>query len=167
MNSLLRNLSLMVVAALVVSCCPAKTPDEAQPAPAAKPAEAAKPAPAAEPAPAPKAAEEAAPAAADSKVVTSFKVEGLDDEAKVKKLAEALAGADGVIAAKADKEKGLFNVTYDSNQLCPGRVGGKLRSVDSAISVAGTKSALGGGHGAHGCGGCPKAKAGGGSCGQH
>lgn len=128
-------------------------------APVAKPA--AKPVVKEEPKPEPAAAQESAPDKG-SGVITGFQVEGLDDPAKVKKLAEALVGADGVMSAKADKEAGLFNVTYDSTKLCPGRLMGRLKAVDPGVSVAGTKAADGSGE-AHGCGGCPKAE----SCGKH
>lgn len=147
-----RAVTLMaVVAAMVLAaaCAQKETPaenkageEEAEEAqkPAEKPAE--KPA-----------AEEPAEPAADSNLqVAVYTVPALDD-AMAKQLSLALADWGGVVAAKADKEAGLFKVTFKAGGACPGAMKATLSKVVPELQFKEVTAADGAP--AHvGCGGC-------------
>lgn len=114
-----------------------------------------------------KKAPEAAKAAGQ---VASFKVDGLDQAVRVKKLSKALAGHPGVSAAKVDD--GRFKVQYDPAKTTPDAIRAKLAKVEPSAALdvpppAAEKKAetpvFQPGHGGGGCGGCPFKD----SCGGH
>ena len=77
-----------------------------------------------------KKAPEAAKAATQ---VASYKVEGLDQPVRVKKLSKALAGHPGVTAAKVDG--GRFQVQYDPAKTTPDAIRDRLAKVEPSAAL--------------------------------
>ncbi len=99
-------------------------------------------------------------ASADNLLVATYEVPGLD-EATAKQLTLALSDRDGVVSAKADQEKSLFQVTYSSG--CPHSMEGALKGVVAETKLQGVTARGGDAPATGACGGCAN-KA---TCGGH
>lgn len=93
------------------------------------------------------------PTAESNLRVAVYAVPALDD-AVAKQLSLALADWEGVVAARADKEAGLFKVTFKAGEACPGAMRGTLSKVAPDLKFKEVVAADGA-PAKMGCGGCP------------
>lgn len=90
-----------------------------------------------------------------------FRVPGLEKGTLIKDLSKTLAEKPGIVSAQADKEKGLFKVTFDMAKTNPKEILKSLSSVTDQIKLDSVVAADSAAPAKKDCGKCPLAS----SCG--
>ena len=100
--------------------------------------------------------------AAPAQETAVYAVPGIEKGTTIKDLSKAIGEKPGIVSAQADKEKGVFKVTFDKSKTNPQEILKALTAVTADIKLDSVSPADPKAASKHDCGKCPSKK----SCGK-